>query len=189
MLYEAILVGLVVGFLVKGKISRLAQIKLSRIWMVFLAFLIQFGMDFLGARGIQQVWDFRILLYLISYILLFLFLWKHRQIPGIWLLIVGFALNYLVIMLNGGAMPVTLKGLGPDDVAALQKMQIPTYKILDSSTHLPWLADTMIFPWPKPKAFSIGDIFISLGVFWLIFRTMTKGIASSKLTSVRGIRM
>ncbi|MEL7567767.1 MAG: DUF5317 domain-containing protein [Dehalobacterium sp.] len=189
MLYEAILVAIVVGFVARGRISNLAHMKLFKIWLVFLSFFIQIGMEYLGARGVQLVFDYGIYLYGFSYLLLFIFLWINRHLPGNILLSLGFFLNFLVIMLNGGAMPVTLEGLDHSYVTMLKNNELPTYKILDGSAKLPWLSDVFIIPWPKGKAFSIGDIFISIGVFWLVFKTMINSDNYSRLISVRGMKL
>lgn len=189
MLYEAIFVAIVVGLVARGKISNLAHMRLFHIWLVFSAFLIQLGMEYLASKGVGAVYEYRFLLYGFSYLLLFVFLWINRHLPGIILLALGFFLNFLAIMVNGGAMPVTLEGLDPSYVTMLQNNELPTYRILDSSTKLSWLSDVFIIPWPKGKAFSIGDIFISIGVFWLVFKIMIKSDNNSRLTSVRCMKM
>lgn len=189
MLYEAIFLGVIAGWIFKGKITNLAKIRLDHVWLVFFAFGIQLGMDFLGSKGIAAVYDFRIYLYGLSYIMLFIFLWKQRQLPGIYLLGLGFFLNFLVIMVNGGAMPCTLIGLDPEYIAYLQSSSSVSYIPITEFTKLPWLADVMILPWPKAKAFSVGDVFISLGVFWLVYKTMKNPGSASRLTSVRGLKI
>lgn len=108
---------------------------------------------------------------------------------GIKVLALGFALNFLVIGVNGGAMPVTIDGLDPGLAQLLEDKGVITYSMITEQTRLPWLADTLIFPWPKAKAFSIGDIFISLGVFWLVFKSMTVKRFPEKLTSVRTLKI
>jgi len=188
-LYEAILVAIVVGLVAKGRISNLAHMKLFKIWLVFLSFFIQLGMEYLGSRGVEAVFDYGFYLYGFSYVLLFVFLWINRHLPGNILLALGFFLNFLVIMINGGAMPVNLEGLDPSYITMLQNNELPTYKILDSSSKLSWLSDVFIIPWPKGKAFSIGDIVISIGIFWLVFKTMINSDNHSRLTSVRCMKM
>ena len=41
-----------------------------------------------------------------SYVLLGAFAWVNRRLPAVWLIIIGLALNILVIGVNGG-MPVS----------------------------------------------------------------------------------
>lgn len=189
MLYEAIFLAIIAGWIAKGKILNLTHLKLYHIWLVFAAFIMQTGMEYLGSRGIQYVYDYRMVLYGFSYLLLFIFLWINRHLPGNILLALGFVLNFLVIMFNGGAMPVQLEGLDPAYVTMLQNNELPTYRILESSTTLPWLADVLINPWPIGKAFSIGDVFISIGIFWSVFKTMRQPSLSAKVISVRRLKL
>ncbi|MDD2498426.1 MAG: DUF5317 domain-containing protein [Desulfitobacteriaceae bacterium] len=188
MLYEAIIIGIVAGWLAKGSLKNLAQIKMKYIWLVLGAFLIQVGMDYLGAKGFGEIVRWRLPLHLLSYLMLFLFLWLHRELPGIKLLALGFLCNCLVIVINGGAMPATINGIDPEYVKGLQAGDWVTYTAITESTNLPWLGDVLVLPWPKAKAFSLGDIFISAGVFWLVFQVMRGDRVHARLTSVRKMK-
>lgn len=189
MLYEGIFAGIIVGLIARGRLTNLAHMKLSRVWLVFCAFFIQLGMEYLASKGIQAMYDYRFWLHGFSYLILFIFLWLNRHLPGSIIITLGFLLNFLVIMLNGGAMPVALNGLDPSYVTMLQNNELPTYIILDSSTRLPWLSDIFINPWPIGKAFSAGDVFACIGVFWLVYKSMVTPCNNTRLTSVRGLKM
>jgi len=188
-LYEAIIIAVAAGWLGRGKISSLAKLDLHHIWLVFLAFGIELGMDWLWGREYQWVLTWRLQLQLFFYLLLFIFLWLNRRLPGIFLIGAGFLLNLLVITANGGAMPATATGLDGSMAAQLQNGDWLTYTLLTESSRLPWLGDVILQPWPKNKIISIGDILISLGIFWLVFRTMTGRSGSGRLTSVRGMKV
>jgi len=45
----------------------------------------------------------------------------------------------------------------------------------ETSIRLPWLADRFVPPQKLPYrfAFSLGDVFIATGVFWILFRGRT----------------
>lgn len=185
MLYEAIIMGVLFAWIMGGRLAHLARIKFDNVWLIFLSFGIQFCMDLLGTREHKFVYDYQIWWHGFSYVLLFYFLWEHRKIKGIKILALGIILNFIVIMANGGTMPATITGLEPEMVNLLQNGEIPAYSMVSEHTRLAWLGDVMIQPWPKVKAFSVGDIFISLGAFLLVFKGMMDSGNPVKFTSLR----
>jgi hypothetical protein len=40
----------------------------------------------------------------------------------------------------------------------------------EANIHLPWLADRFVQSVPYRFAFSLGDIFIATGAFWILFQ-------------------
>jgi hypothetical protein len=93
----------------------------------------------------------------------------NRAIPGAWLIGLGSLLNALVSLLNGG-MPVD-----PGALAALGK---PTpsdglHVILRDDTRLPFLADVLLAPVVN-NIYSIGDVFLAMGGFWMAFRLLKR---------------
>jgi hypothetical protein len=114
-----------------------------------------------------------------SQILLLIFAWVNRKKPGFWALTLGLTLNLLVITLNGGLMPISPENvilLSPD--AALGSWQVnhrlwggKDIVLPVNDTRLWWLSDCFLLPaWmPFQVAFSVGDIFIALGAFLLLW--------------------
>jgi hypothetical protein len=104
--------------------------------------------------------------------------------PGFWALILGLCSNFLVILLNGGWMPIspdTLKLLAPAKPieAWMLRTRLGFSKDMILSineTNLSWLSDRFILPpWvPYKVAFSLGDIFISIGAFLLLWSLSSK---------------
>jgi hypothetical protein len=88
------------------------------------------------------------------------------------------ALNLLVILLNGGLMPIspeTARALYPDVPPSV--WQIGTRPGMSKNillpaghTRLAWLSDSILLPewFPWTRALSPGDLVIVLGVFWLL---------------------
>jgi hypothetical protein len=116
-----------------------------------------------------------------SQLLLLFFAWQNRRQPGFWALGLGVALNWLVIVLNGGWMPIspaTLQRMyptiAPDTWQIGSRLGVSKDMILpQATTRLGWLADRFVLPaWVPPRhrvAFSLGDIFIALGAFLLMW--------------------
>jgi hypothetical protein len=183
-LLVAILAGLVAGLL----LARLRNLPAEQGWTVpplrkpglaILAFLPQLLIAYLPSRS--QVSDELAALGLILSLALFLvFCWFNRRLAGVWLLALGLGLNLLVMALNGGFMPIspqTASRLVPADAqAALAALASGTrfglkdILLLPAQTRLAWLSDWLLLPrgFPYQVAFSLGDVSIALGAFWLM---------------------
>ncbi len=115
----------------------------------------------------------------VSQLLLLLFVWANRRLPGFWLLGLGLALNLLVILLNGGLMPIapeTVTYLFPEIPAEKwepgQRLGTTKDVVLPRElTRLWFLSDWLVTPkWmPYRMAFSPGDVLIAWGAFWLLW--------------------
>jgi hypothetical protein len=151
--------------------------NLQFLWLVFIAFLPQFIVIYLPVtHRLFPDWLTAGLL-LISQIVLLTFVWLNRRIAGMSILLCGVALNLSVMTANGGFMPIspqTASRLVSEDI--LQDVQpgsrFGAKDILmpPQDTRFEWLADRFLPPiWsPYQVAFSLGDIFIALGIFWLL---------------------
>lgn len=177
----AVIIGLIAGFLRAWAGKRVyASISFKGIWLVLLAFLPQlFAFIFTPTRRlIADAWIPLILI--ASQIPLFIFIWLNRTQSGFILLGLGLLCNFLVISLNGGMMPISPetanKMVEPGIAVDLQSGRRAGYTkdiILPvEQTKLAFLSDRFILPerFPYRSAFSFGDILISLGTFWLLWR-------------------
>ena len=154
--------------------------RISFIWLAFVAFVPQLLAFYLPATRarIPDAWAAASLI--VSQVLLLLFAWANRKLAGMWLLIAGLALNLAVIAANGGFMPIspeTAARLIP--AAVVEAMHVGSrfgfgkdVLLLPEDTRLAWLSDRFLLPawFFYQVAFSLGDIFIACGIFWLLMR-------------------
>jgi hypothetical protein len=179
-LLVGILAGFFAGFL-RAKLNNqpYQPIQLKSWWLVLLAFIPQF-LVFQFTPTSQRIPDEAAPFALVgSQIILILFFWLNRRQPGFYLLGTGLVLNFLVILLNGGLMPIS-----PETIARLlpgspainftlgERLGNQKDVILSiAQTRLWFLSDIFTLPgWLKVLvAFSPGDVLIALGAFWLFW--------------------
>jgi len=179
-LLYAVLVGLIAGSIRAWSQRRpLTVPTLQQLWLVPIAFLPQWFAFFwsptarlLSAQGAAVV-------LVGSQLLLIWFVWVNRHHRAVWWLGLGLLLNLLVIVANGGLMPIS-----PETVARLVPERLPEMTIgqragtskdvllPEEAMIFPWLADRFITPnWlPQRAAFSLGDVLIAVGAFWLLWQ-------------------
>jgi hypothetical protein len=119
-----------------------------------------------------------------SQLALLVFALVNLRLPGMLLLASGLGCNLAVILANGGFMPLTLDAaarlvspsvldglvVGERISSASKDILLPEVRIL-----LPWLADRFLPPlfMPYRFAFSLGDVFVAAGAFWMLVAERT----------------
>jgi len=178
-LFLALLLGLMA---LGGRASDLTHVHLRWGWLAPLAFLMQAYLIFFPAERAGDLLSPRSLLLVASHVLLFVVIWQNRQLSGIKIIGMGLLLNFLVMIVNGGFMPITpetLARIGYDGNAA----QLETGYIVGRTKNvvaepgeasLWFLSDVMVIPrpFPIPTALSLGDLLIVLGVFLFLRESM-----------------
>lgn len=175
-----IIISIIIGLLRKGKLSNLSQISLKKIELIVLACLIQGGTIFLGSKEIKFVLDYSSYMIIFSYIVLLLAVWYNKALKGIKIIALGIIFNFIVIVANGGHMPVLLGSLykaGLDDFAlVLKEGTYVTHALVTEKTLFGFLADVIPLPpsFLDPSVVSAGDFLMFYGVFSLIQNAMLK---------------
>ena len=183
LLLWAVVAGLLVGG-ARAAIQRrpLNIPDLRLIWLVPVAFFPQWLVFFWPRTREHTSLEVAIIALVGSQLLLLVFAWFNRTKPGFWLLGIGLLLNLIVITLNGGMMPITpetMTHLAPPGTPALEMFppgsRLGTTKdivLYREDTRVWWLSDVFLFPqWvPLRFAFSIGDLWIALGIIWLLWQ-------------------
>lgn len=174
MLVESLVLALLIGLLAGGKLQALMNIKLKGLSLLILAILFQ-TIAFqatqhhfvVGLKGVIPV------LHSVSYLFLMGFAWLNRSLPGVYLFVIGVAFNALVIGFNAGLMPVDPAILPEANRQALLN-GTGTHGLLTRGTHLKFLADRFYaeIPGVTKQLFSIGDIFIDLGIGYFVLKSM-----------------
>lgn len=160
-----------------GRPAHLQSLELHRTVLAVGAFAIQAMVIYLpisGALGNAG----RLALLILSYALAAWFVWANRHLPGMWLLGIGLGANWLVILANGGYMPITYEALAAAGQARLATGVTAGTVVFGSKdillpfaeTRLGLLSDLFVIPPPFPVTgiFSAGDVLIALGLFWLV---------------------
>lgn len=153
---------------------------LRHLWLVFLAFLPQFAILYIPEirRQVSDGWAGALLT--ASQFLLIGFALLNRSLPGMTILLVGAALNFTVMTANGGFMPIspqTASRLVPqeilEEIPAGSRFGLKDILLEPQDTRFEILADRFLPPaWSAYQvAFSLGDVFLAAGVFWLLVRS------------------
>jgi hypothetical protein len=189
-LIAAVIVGLTAGLLraLIGKRSyRVYELKLPV--LVLLAFLPQFFAFYLPKTRATLSDTLVSILLVSSLIILLIFSLLNIRKISFWPISLGFFLNFLVILLNGGFMPIspeTVQKLIPNREDAWvigQRLGYGKDIVLSPEmTRLPILSDRFMLPdWINyPIAFSLGDILIAFGVVWLLWMLGGNGKLKTK---------
>ncbi len=149
------------------RLRDLARVEIRAIWAFLLAALGEGGLAYAAARGLlppslagplAKLW----VLALVGY-----GLWQNRHLKSFALIFLGLGLNTLVILANGGHMPVRAETLVQVDleeyIPFLAQKGDGVHSLVGPGTRLPWLGDWIPIL-PFRKAISPGDVFILLGL-------------------------
>ena len=182
MILFVVVVGLavVLGYLLGGRLSAFENLRLRWWGLIVVGLAIQFMPLPEGDGGTDLV--VRTAALAVSYTLIVAFAIANFRVPGMPLILIGVAANFLVIVANGG-MPVSESALidsgHGNDVGQLQQEGFDKHHLMDDDDVLTFLADAIGIPSPIGQAISIGDVFVYLGLTWLTVAAMRGRTPSS----------
>ncbi|MFB0535265.1 MAG: DUF5317 domain-containing protein [Anaerolineae bacterium] len=174
----ALAVTLFVAFLRGGSLRNLADFHLEWGWLAGLALALQIAAVYWAAGDIYLQRGALIA----SSLLLLPVVWRNRRTPGLALIGLGLTLNLVVMVANGGFMPVT-----PEAVARIEDQHLIVHRdgvermsgskgiVLPREETALWaLSDIFVIPPPFPvaSAFSLGDVLVAVGAFIFLQKAM-----------------
>ncbi|HEY1711601.1 MAG TPA: DUF5317 domain-containing protein [Solirubrobacteraceae bacterium] len=147
-----------------GHVGRLASIRLRGTWVPMVALAIQVLITTVapdGHEGLHKA------VHIATYVLIGVFLWCNRRLPGVRVIGLGAFLNALVITINAGQMAAsrTAERLAGLHLPGGFQNSAPL-----AHPHLLWFGDVIPWPGPFPNVLSIGDILIYAGTLILLHR-------------------
>lgn len=169
--------GAILGVFLGGKLANFLDFRINKPLLIIVSFILQIFGRILGLKGYEFAVKFGVIILIVSYILLFAGLWVNRKYIGLWVVGLGVALNTLVIMVNGGKMPVSraaaIQVNVPSMLDLLDKGMDIKHSIINAVTRLPFLADIIYVPkWLAgygAEVVGIGDLVVLVGMFVLTF--------------------
>lgn len=179
MLVESAIIAIIFGKIRGGKFSRLSNLKFQKIWVFILALIIQAGIVLFGVNGNELVLKYLKELNTISYMLLLIGIIINIRQRTLLIILLGMLLNIFVMIANRWRTPVAIDGLmlaGYSELADITLSgKLAFYIPLDAASKYGFLGKIVTIPPPYffPQVLSIGDIFISLGLFLFVQGVMT----------------
>jgi MFS family permease len=179
MLIGGILLGLVLGLLAGGKLRNLAEIQLRWAWLLVVAIVLRFGTEAALGAGIGMVEMLRLPLLAGAFAILLVALWVNRTYPGLSLALLGVLSNTIVILVNGGFMPIWAPALS---AAGLTEADVTrSFHIVVDAPAPDFLGRLLILGdvIPVPLSFirnvySLGDLFLTLGLAFFLFASVVR---------------
>jgi uncharacterized protein DUF5317 len=165
LLLAGLVIGVLVGVATGGKLGNLSTLRFRWPYFVLGVLLVKEvvlltplsridGMQFVYAASLAALVGWTI--------------WHLNLLPGVWLVSVGTALNLLVVLANGGRMPVSQELAARGSHLLVDRGFIGQYVLMGPHTNLSWLADWLALPGPigavLPEAYSPGDFVAALGI-------------------------
>lgn len=170
-----VIAGIALALFRGGSLKKLGEVHIRWAWIVLVALIIQIILVYVlpDRTGVARV------LFPLTHAAILVVAWVNRDLEWMWLVAAGVLLNFIVIVANGGYMPVTPQALAqaglierPEAVDSGAWMPGTKDIVLSKDqTLLWWFSDIVVLP-PIQRIVSIGDILITTGVFLFVHQVM-----------------
>ena len=158
----AVVAGLVAGFVLGGRPSRLAAVRIRSAWLFYAAIGLQIAAFPSGPMPWTMPETAATVLWLGSYALLIVAAARNLRIAGVPVTALGMLSNLVAALANGGHMPALPSALA---AAGRRFTGVHANSVDSAHPHLAWLVDRWAVPHllPGGNVASIGDILIAIG--------------------------
>lgn len=176
---------MVVGFIValfrKGKLINIERIHIKGWYLFIFAGLIQASISLLKSKGLllgPVFFDrYFYYVYMFTFILLIIGIILNIKNRFMVFILIGMALNFIVIFSNGGKMPVSLENVQGYQHYVEELPDSPydiKHVLVSEDTKFIYLADIIVLPRAYPLAgiISLGDVFLTIGIFLFFQESM-----------------
>ncbi len=198
MLLISLVIGLALGVAAGGNILNLASVRMRLLQLLFLGLVVRYATQYAIENGITEANTYRLFLFGFGFLLLLIGLWVNREQPGLPLAFVGILLNAVVIVVNGGYMPVwepsvVAAGLSPAEVgstfhrivSATPAGGIPSDFLAQAGP----LGDIIPIPFPfLQNVISIGDLFLGAGLGFFLFAVTVRSPVEYERAALDAVR-
>jgi len=183
MMLTAAIIGLLIGTLRGGRWSSLARRRLNMPWLLPASILCEWlaasGLAIRLTSGIFGTGTVLLTLAVIQYMLVLAFIGLNINRPGMGLFLIGSLMNGSVIVANSGRMPIgtLIERFGESAVSRIAAS--PHYMLATGAEPLIFLGDWIPFWSFGWYMVSVGDFFISVGVFIFAIDLLRRPTVSS----------
>lgn len=186
MFLEPSLLSMAIAKLRGGKLKNLSNVEFKGYFLFISAFLLQGLLAFFNNSDFQKIKYFAntyfYYIILLSYIMMIIASLINIRKTYMKLFLIGIVLNFIVIMANGGKMPVYFSpNLNIKETVIEEREYDIIHTVADENTKFIFLADiiTIPKPYPLPKILSLGDVFIMAGVFVFFQKEMLSDLSQT----------
>jgi hypothetical protein len=176
MVFDGIIISVIFGLLRGGSFRSFAELRLKYGWIFPLLLVVQL-IVFVMQNKFAWIAAISPYLFIAVYVIGLLFLWMNRNQKGFILIWIGVLLNFIVMIANGGRMPVSLDAatiLDPAFTTYLKEGLYAKHQILTDTSLFGFLGDIIPLtnPYPREQVISIGDVIMNIGIFMFIKHLM-----------------
>jgi hypothetical protein len=165
------------GYLLGGRLANLGGVRFRFGWVGLLGVALQF-LPIGGTTGY--------LVLCASFVLLLFVAAANWRLAGFLLVLLGLAMNFLVIVVDRG-MPVTREAIlasgQADTLTDLRSAGGAKHHLATAEDELAFLGDRIAIPSPVKQAVSIGDLVAYTGAMWFVVAGMRGRVEPGRVTN------